>query len=75
MSIKYHYRHGGRIVQKEVVLFLAKTHTKQVMLSHEHIGFAWKNYRDALKQVTYHNAKNLLSAAKDFLKQHSLAYG
>lgn len=74
IPIKYRYRHGGRLVQKEVVLFLAKTHTKQVMLSHEHIGFAWKNHQDAMKQLTYSNAKKLLSAAKDFLKQHSLAY-
>lgn len=74
MTISYRYRHGRRLVEKEVVLFLGRTHTRQVTISHEHIGFAWKNYQDAMDQLTYRNAKNLLSAAKDFMQQRSLAY-
>jgi bis(5'-nucleosidyl)-tetraphosphatase len=74
MTITYRYRHGRRLVEKEVVLFLGRTHTRQVTISHEHIGFAWRNYQDAMQQLTYRNAKNLLSAAKDFMQQRSLAY-
>ena len=74
MKIDYRYRHGRRLVEKEVVLFLARTRTRQVTLSHEHIGFAWRKFDDALEQLTFRNAKNLLSAAKDYLRQHSLAY-
>ncbi len=74
MKIDYRYRHGRRLVEKEVVLFLARTRTRQVTLSHEHIGFAWSKFDDAMEQLTYRNAKNLLSAAKDYLRQHSLAY-
>ncbi len=74
MKIAYRYHHGKRLVLKEVVLFLAQTHTRQVTLSHEHIGFAWRKYDGAMQQLTYVNAKNLLSAAKDFLQQRSLAY-
>lgn len=74
MKIDYKYRHGRRLVHKEVVLFLARTRTRQVTLSHEHIGFAWRKFDDAMGQLTYRNAKNLLSAAKDHLRQHSLAY-
>ena len=74
MKIEYRYRHGKRLVQKEVVLFLARTQTRQVTLSHEHIGFAWRKFDDAMQQLTYRNAKNLLSAAKDYLWQRSLAY-
>jgi len=73
-KIEYRYRHDRRMVLKEVVLFLAETHTHQVILSHEHSGFAWRNYPDAMQQLTYVNAKNLLSAAKNFLQQQSLAY-
>lgn len=74
MIIEYKYRHSRRLVQKEVVLFLARTHTRQVTLSHEHIGFAWRKFDDATQQLTYRNAKNLLSAAKDHLQQRSIAY-
>ncbi len=74
MKIEYRYRHGKKLVLKEVVLLLARAHTRQVTLSHEHIGFAWRNYSDAMQQLTYANAKNLLSAAKNFLQEHSFAY-
>ena len=74
MKIEYRYRQGKRLVLKEVVLFLAQTHTRQVILSHEHIGFAWRNYQNAMQQLTYLNAKNLLSSARTFLQKRSLAY-
>ena len=75
MKIDYRYRHGMKLVHKEVVLFLARTKTKPVVLSHEHIGYAWKNFEDGIEQLTYRNAKNLLQAAKEFLKKKSVAYG
>ncbi|HZC88313.1 MAG TPA: NUDIX domain-containing protein [Nitrososphaera sp.] len=74
MKIEYRYRQGKRLVLKEVVLFLAQTRTRQVILSHEHIGFAWRNYQNAMQQLTYLNAKNLLSSARTFLQKRSLAY-
>jgi 8-oxo-dGTP pyrophosphatase MutT (NUDIX family) len=74
MKIDYRYRHDKKLVLKEVVLFLVRTHTRQITLSHEHIGFAWKNYSDAMQQLTYTNARKLLSSAKDYLQERSLAY-
>ncbi|MDQ3848666.1 MAG: NUDIX domain-containing protein [Thermoproteota archaeon] len=74
MEIKYKYRHGRKRILKEVVLYLARVYTRRVILSHEHIGFAWKKFDDAMQQVTYMNAKNLLSAAKEHLQKRSLAY-
>src|SRR5574338_211658 len=73
MKIDYRYRHDRRLVHKEVILFLARTGTKQVVLSHEHIGFAWKKFQDALDSLTYRNSKNLLAAAHDFLRKQSVA--
>jgi bis(5'-nucleosidyl)-tetraphosphatase len=67
-TISYKYRKARRLVDKEVVLFLAETKTRNITLSHEHIGFAWKNYDDAMKQLTYKNAKNLLEAARQFME-------
>lgn len=70
-KISYKYRKGRRLVNKEVVLYLAKAKTKEVKLSHEHIGYAWKKYDDAMNQLTFKNAKNLLAAARDFLQKSS----
>jgi 8-oxo-dGTP pyrophosphatase MutT (NUDIX family) len=74
MKIEYRYRHGKRLVLKEVVLFLGRSKTKHVVLSHEHVGFAWKTYAEAMARLTYRNAKDLLSAAREFLQQKSIAY-
>lgn len=68
-KISYKYRKGKRLVEKEVVLFLAKTETKEVKISHEHIGYAWKKYDEAVNQLTFKNAKNLLASAKEFLQK------
>src|ERR671910_540065 len=57
-----------------LMLYLARARTRKVILSHEHIGFAWRKFDDAMQQLTYLNAKNLLSAAKKYLQQRSLAY-
>lgn len=65
--ISYKYRKGKRLINKEVVLFLGVTRTKNVTISHEHIGFAWKSYDEAMKQLTFKNAKNLLTAARQFI--------
>jgi 8-oxo-dGTP pyrophosphatase MutT (NUDIX family) len=72
-TISYRYRKARRLVDKEVVLFLARTKTRDVTISHEHIGFAWKNYDEAMKQLTYRNAKGLLKAAKQFMKKKEQA--
>ncbi len=69
MKINYRYRRGRRPVQKEVVLFLGQTKTKDVVLSHEHIGFAWKEYESAMEQLTYQNARSLLKAARQHLQR------
>lgn len=63
-KIEYHYRRDGNIVHKEVVFFLAKTKTTDVKISHEHLGFVWLSFNDALKKLTYKNAQNILKKVK-----------
>ena len=63
-KIEYHYQRDGNIVHKEVVFFLAKTKTMDVKISHEHLGFVWLSFNDALKKLTYKNAQNVLKKVK-----------
>ena len=67
--VSYRYRKGRRVVSKQVALFLAQTESKQVVISHEHIGYTWMKYDDAMKQLTFRNAKNLLTAARAFMQK------
>lgn len=67
--VSYRYRKGRRVVSKEVVFFLAQTSAKDVVISHEHIGYAWRRYDDALRQLTFKNARNLLAASRAFMQK------
>ncbi|MFY9799106.1 MAG: hypothetical protein WAJ93_25750 [Candidatus Nitrosopolaris sp.] len=43
---------------------MARTNTRKVILSSEHDAFAWKEYNEAINQLTYKNARDLLKKAK-----------
>jgi 8-oxo-dGTP pyrophosphatase MutT (NUDIX family) len=66
--IEYFYKRGGRLMNKEVFFFLARTETSNVTLSKEHIGFEWLTYLEALARLTYPNAKEILSKAEKYLE-------
>ncbi len=52
---------------KLVIFFIAETKTKNVELSHEHIGFLWLPFEEALKKITYKNSKELLKEANSYI--------
>ena len=66
-EIEYFFRAENQNVHKKVIFFLAKTNSKNVILSHEHLDAVWLNYNDALKKLTYDNAINLLKKSNTFL--------
>ena len=57
-------------VFKLVVFYLAETKTENVKISFEHKGFLWLPYEQAVKRLTYKNAKNLLTKANDYIVKH-----
>ena len=66
-SMRYFYRKAGEGMLKVVIFFLAETPTGEVTLSHEHSGYLWLPYEDALKRLTFKNARELLAKAQAFL--------
>ncbi len=66
-TIKYFFKKGNETVYKEAVFFLAQSMTDKVMLSTEHIGYAWVNFDHAMKKLTFNNSKDLLQKANNFL--------
>ena len=70
-EISYFFRDkSGGLIRKEVVFFLARTSRQRIKLSHEHNGYAWLAYDDALKRLTYANAKQVLREAHAFLSSN-----
>ncbi len=68
-KIEYSFKSNGDIVQKEVIFFLAKTNTKQVKISDEHLDYVWLDFNNALNKITYENAKNVLKKSKNYLEK------
>ncbi|MFC1647986.1 bis(5'-nucleosyl)-tetraphosphatase [Nanoarchaeota archaeon] len=68
--LRYQYKAGGEYRDKSVVYFLGETQAEDVKISHEHQGFKWLGFEEALEQITYGEEKNLLNAAMHHLKSH-----
>lgn len=67
-TIKYFFQWQGNNVLKFVTFYLAETKTEEIIISSEHLGFKWLSYQEALKQLTFKNAKEILQKANDFLQ-------
>lgn len=68
-SIKYFFRRGKELVQKQVNFYLAETKTKEVKIgTKEHQGYEWLPYKEAVQRVTYRNAKQVLVRANEKLQ-------
>ena len=74
-KIQYYHRRGDILIQKEVIFYLAITNTKEITLSNEHIGYAWKDYMEAMNQLTYKSAQDLLKEVKMFLETNAINNG
>lgn len=66
-KINYNFTFNKTLIHKEVVFFLAKTNTKNVTLSDEHLDYLWLEFDESVKKITYDNAKNVLIKAKNYL--------
>lgn len=66
-KIKYFFNLKGELINKEVIFFLCRTETRDVKISKEHIGFAWKEFKDAVETLEFKNARDVLTKSKEFL--------
>ena len=68
-KISYFYKRQGATVYKEVVFFLTEAKNTKVRLSFEHVAFDWLTYEEAMRKLTFKNARDVLQRARDFLKK------
>ena len=67
--IEYNFQYDGELVHKKVVFFLGETKTKDVVISHEHLGHTWMDYLTAMEKTTFDNAKTVLTKAQELLSK------
>lgn len=69
-QISYKYRKKSKLVNKSVIYYLAETKSNKVVLSFEHVNFAWLNFNNALDKLSFDNSKRVLKNAKEFLSNN-----
>ncbi len=73
--IKYFFKADGKNIFKIVTYFLAETGTEKIKISPEHMGYQWLAYEEAIKQLSFKNAKEILKKANDFISGKGLQGG
>jgi len=68
-KINFYYRREGKIIYKEIRYVLARTKTKKINLSNEHLDSCWATYEEALTKLKFKNDKEILTKAENFLKK------
>jgi 8-oxo-dGTP pyrophosphatase MutT (NUDIX family) len=63
----YRFRRGHTLVEKDVRFYLIEAQTRDVKISHEHSGYAWLPYPQALARVSFEGPRRILQAAHAFV--------
>ncbi len=72
-EINYFYRRGV-LVKKQVVYFLGEAESRDVHVSWEHHEAQWLDFKAALAQLKYPNARGILQKANEFLTEDVRRY-
>ena len=65
---EYTFRHKGKRHSKEVYWYIAETETLDVNLSHEHRGYLWLDWDQALETITHDETRSVVRLAEQFVK-------
>lgn len=75
-SITYCYRGQQKeLIDKNVTFFIGETSESAVKLSEEHLAYEWLEIGQALRRLTYNNARHLLSMVNQFVHARDEALG
>lgn len=64
----YSFTRDGRTIVKQVVYFLGRAASEEIVISHEHRDGKWLTYEAALERLTYAEARRILSVAESCLR-------
>lgn len=62
-EVRYKYSKRGRTIYREVVYFLARSHSREVKLSEEHDAYIWARKPEALKLINRDETREVLIRA------------
>ena len=62
---KYYFKHKGETIFKIVIYFLASTKKETITVSHEHSGFKWADFDQAMKLMPFKNTREIVKKASE----------
>ena len=65
---EYSFRHKGKRKEKQVYWYIAETDVIEVQLSHEHRGYLWLDWHQALDTITHDETRAVVRAAQRFVQ-------
>ena len=65
---EYSFRHKGKRKEKQVYWYIAETDVIEVQLSHEHRGYLWLDWDQALETITHDETRTVVRAAQRFVQ-------
>ena len=68
---EYSFRHRGKRKQKQVYWYIAETEEMTVSLSHEHRGYLWLDWEQALDTITHDETRTVVQKAQIFHRLNS----
>lgn len=66
----YTFRHKGKRKEKQVYWYIAETDEMEVSLSHEHRGYLWLDWEQALETITHDETRHVVELAQRFIALH-----
>ncbi len=70
IQTKYFFYEGKEKVMKTVKFFIAKSSTKSVKISAEHVGYAWLDQESMLLQASYKDIKEVLPKVYEYVSRY-----
>ena len=67
---EYSFRHKGKRQTKQVYWYVAETDEMNVRLSHEHRGYLWLDWEQALDTITHDETRSVVRLAQRFVDLH-----
>lgn len=64
---EYSFRHKGKRQDKQVYWYVAETEQMEVRLSHEHRGYLWLDWDQALETLTHDETRGVVRLAQRFV--------
>jgi bis(5'-nucleosidyl)-tetraphosphatase len=58
--INYKFKRNGSEVKKEIKFYYATAYRNEVILSKEHVDYAWLRYHQAMRLLTFYESKLIL---------------